>query len=728
MGKFIKILIFLLTFSWFGGQCLAGVHHIATTSVFADGGGMGVQPGDTVYLEAGLKPYLMLRNFQGSPDSIITIINHNGLVEISNDDFVYGLVTYNCRYFRLTGTGDSTIKYGIKITASNGESNGLSLDEFSSDFEVDHLEIYNTGFAGIMSKTNPKCDLSANRGNFTQYNTLFHDNFVHKTGGEGFYIGHSYYNGYRKECEGVIDTLYPHDIINAKIYNNIIDSTGYDGIQVGCIIEGCEVYGNVITNAGYTDNALGLYYGMSGIVMGGGTTGLCYNNMIYNGYGTGISVFGLGDLWIFNNLIVNAGRNSKLAIGPPDNHHPYGIFCDDRTTIEGESFNFINNTILNPRDIGIRIWSLQSKNNRMYNNLIINPGVKEWNFNRSMIDVITPSLVNADTLSGGNFFDSTAYVSDSTPYFMNVNELDFHPKAWAPNIDQGISLDSLPHILFDFDYKPRSLGKKTDAGVYEFLSLPDSISLVPISAEHCVGDSVIFLIETVFADSLYTFNWIFNDSILDSIPGFFLSIDSVSVEDEGFYKLLLSNGFDTLYSNLSQLTVEYRPFVFAGNDTTICLNYQGLMIQALAENYDHVLWETNGDGYFSFSDSLHTFYTPGNEDKANGELELQLTAFSPGPCDSVQDALVLTLDACTGIEEEGFLLKIYPNPAGNKVQITSSDQILKFSLSDMHGKMILEREISDHSETLNMSGLVPGIYVLQVHFKNRIEVRKIIHY
>ena len=723
MRKSLSLIVLLLTFI----GVLANTHTIPVGSVYADGDGMGINPGDTIFLEAGLKPYLLLKNFQGSAENYITIINKGGKVEISNDDFHYGMVTFNCRYFRLTGTGDPEIDYGISITASNGESNGLSLDELSSDFEIDHLEIYNTGFAGIMSKTNPKCDSTANRGNFTQYNTIFHDNYIHKTGGEGFYVGHSYYAGYQKVCDGDTVMLYPHDVIDAKIYDNIIDSTGYDGIQLGCAVEGAEVYGNMITNAGTADDALGLYYGMSGIVLGGGTSGLCYNNFINDGYGTGISVFGLGDIWVFNNVIVNAGRNSSMQSGPPDNHHPYGIFCDDRTTIAGSSFNFINNTIVNPLDIGIRMWSLQSDSNRIINNLIINPGVKQWDLNRSMIDIMTPSLEIADTISGGNVLDSTAFDTIPNPYFVSIENLDFHPLQNAPNIDSGINLDSLSPIIFDFDFKPRLLGDAIDAGAFEFLSLPDTILLSPDTLEICEGQAFQIVSEMEFSDSLYSYAWKQNDSILEDQQDSFIQIDSGYAIHQGVYQVVLSNGTHEIVSNTSEINILPKPKVVAGSDTTICLNYEGLELFAKVRHYTDVLWTTTGDGVFDEENALHAFYTPGEEDKSNGFVELSLTAFFDHVCDSVADTFELTFDFCTGIEEPSSALKVYPNPSKNRLFVKSDEVIFNLKLSDFLGNLLFEEDLNKTSIDLSMTAYNPGVYFLQIVFRNRIEVVKIIH-
>ena len=47
----------------------------------------------------------------------------------------------------------------------------------SSDAEVDHCYIANTLIAGVYAKTDPDCTLKSVRSNFTQYNTVFHDNY-----------------------------------------------------------------------------------------------------------------------------------------------------------------------------------------------------------------------------------------------------------------------------------------------------------------------------------------------------------------------------------------------------------------------------------------------------------------------------------------------------------------------------------------------------------------------
>lgn len=65
------------------------------------------------------------------------------------------------------------------------------------------------------------------------------------------YIGHSFYSGFvTASCTGIAEKVFPHDIVGLKIYDNIVERTGYDGIQVGCAIKDVEVFNNTVISAG----------------------------------------------------------------------------------------------------------------------------------------------------------------------------------------------------------------------------------------------------------------------------------------------------------------------------------------------------------------------------------------------------------------------------------------------------------------------------------------------
>lgn len=427
---------------------------IPNTQLNVDANNYNLLPGDTLCIEAGNRDYLRIANLHGDSLHYITVINHGGCVNIQNSYHMYGVNFANCSYFRFTGTGNDSVNYGFKILGTKLNTNGLSLDMKSTNYEIDHIEIANAGFAGIMAKSEPQCNLSTNRGYFTQYQTSIHDNYIHHTEGEGLYIGHSFFSGYPTTCGGQADTLYPHEIKGLRVYNNLLENCKWDGIQVGCATEDCEIYNNRVINYGTSQNSSQ----MAGIQIGGGTSGKCYNNFIANGSGTGINVFGLGNVLVFNNIIINAGRNYF----PGDlTKSVFGIFCDDRTTISGSPFHFINNTIVNPKNDGIRFYSLQSNNNKFYNNLIVNPGSlgTYTNMNQSYINLKTG--VNA-TISN-NYY---------VPDFTNLKLIDtllynYKPTALSPLTDAGINVGNLG-VVFDFDFYPRPYSNAFDIGAYEY--------------------------------------------------------------------------------------------------------------------------------------------------------------------------------------------------------------------------------------------------------------------
>jgi len=429
-------------------------HTISSLQLAANGNNLKVEPGDTVCIQAGMRDYLYLSNFHGDSLHYIVFINCGGAVVVRNNYFNYGIKIAGSSYFRFTGSGVDSIRYGIRVTGTAPNKNGVTLDDKSTNFEIDHIEIANTGFAGIMSKTDPRCDLGSNRGHFTQYHTIFHDNYIHNTGGEGMYIGHSFYNGHPTICNGRRDTLYPHEIRGLRVYNNILENTHWDGIQVSCATVDCEIYGNRVTNYG----SAAVLYQNSGIQIGGGTTGKCYNNFVSGGSGNGIVVFGTGNNLIFNNVIVNAGMNYF----PGDTTLPvFGIFCDDRTTVPGRYFNIVNNTIVNVKTDGIRFYSMLSAGSRIANNIIVHPG-SVGNYPDKERSYIYLSKGVHVSLSD-NYTDSSAV----NVHFRDLLRGDFRLQADSPARGMGRDVSQMG-VTFDFDQATRSGSGHVDAGAFEY--------------------------------------------------------------------------------------------------------------------------------------------------------------------------------------------------------------------------------------------------------------------
>ena len=403
-----------------------------------------VQPGDTIFLEAGIRNKLLIRNFTGSAQKPITFINKAGIVNISTDDY-YGISISNCRYFRFSGMGTSYDYYGIQITKVLVGA-GMGISSMSSDIEIDHILIKNCLTAGIYAKTDPTCTNNVSRETFTQFNTIIHDNYISNVGNEGMYIGSSFYSGMTINCNGKDSIVMPPILDGVKIYNNIVKSTGWDGIQVSSASKNCQIYNDSIIN----DSQAEVSSQMSGIIMGGGSKCDCFNNFISDGKGDGIENHGLGGTNIYNNIIVNAG----ISYYPNDpTKMKHGIFISDVSVMKDSSFNIIFNNIINAKTDGIRFQSINSKNNLIASNLIFHSGT--YNI-PSLIDnyVVIPNALS-DVLLKNNFF--TKNIQDAGISLTDYTILPGSPlikKAYYNNMG----------VQFDFKYTPRPTGVISDIG------------------------------------------------------------------------------------------------------------------------------------------------------------------------------------------------------------------------------------------------------------------------
>jgi hypothetical protein len=383
-----------------------------------------------------------------------------------NTNHYFGILCENCRYFRITGTGSENDFYGIRIDQVTGGA-GISISKLSTDIELDHISVKNVLLGAIYAKSDPDCLFNSTREKFTQYNTLIHDNYIENSGNEGMYIGSSKYFGQTVTCNGKDTLLFPSTLDGVKIYNNILNYTCWDGIQVSSATNNCSIYDNLVMY----DSQAGVFGQMSGIMIGGGSKCDCYNNYITDGKGDGIESHGLGGYRIFNNIIVNAGR----SFFPSDpNQMKYGMLFTDISVQPDSSFLVLQNDIINPKSDGIRFLSVLSKHNLVASNAIINPGnfdfYQNGNFGVKGVDayLMVPDSTS-DIIRKNNYFSRT---SDSAGFAATC----YSPVPGSPLIDAGYS--GYSGITFDFYHHIRPYGNSTDIGAIEYnpayLGVPDN--------------------------------------------------------------------------------------------------------------------------------------------------------------------------------------------------------------------------------------------------------------
>lgn len=392
-------------------------YSIGAMEVRFDGKAKGVQPGDTLCLEAGRRPFVHFSNLKGTKEQPILIQNCGGKVTMGGPAVKDAIMLLKSEHVRISGSGDPAIAHGIHIVETRKGSQGVQITLFSTDIEVDHLEIEAAGFAGIMAKTDPLCDGSADRGAFTMNNIMLHDNYIHDVVGEGIYLGNSFYTGTEVYC----DTLhYPHEVKHVRVYNNRIENSGWEAIQVGSAVEDCEVYNNAIYRYGQANKSMQ----NNGIQLGLGTTGRLYNNYIKEGKGAAIVIQGIGDNYVYNNLIISPGGEA--------------FNINTRQPLAEKGVYILNNTIVNA-DVVLREHINEASNNVFINNLIVGAGAN-WNQLKPYTDWR---------------LDKNLFLSPSEANFVDPEKQDYRLKDSARAHEKGASIDQYT-VTHDFCGTKRS--------------------------------------------------------------------------------------------------------------------------------------------------------------------------------------------------------------------------------------------------------------------------------
>lgn len=445
------------------------------------------KPGDVFCITAGNYGFFRFIGFEGTKEKPLIFKNCGGKVVI-NDNTYAGIEFQHSKHIHLTGTGDDTIEYGIKVNYS--ATLGVSMNNFTTDVEVNNVELTGLGFAGIMAKTDPKCEAEEGYDNFVMENLRFHHNYIHNIHGEGFYVGYTgnYEEGKTDACPG--KAVYGHDVKHVKIHDNILVDIGWDGIQVSLGTEDVEIFDNYIENPGKDRK----YAQESGIQFGSGTVGKIYNNTIINGTRHGITNFGLGPVYIYNNLIVKPEER-----GIYNNHQ--------KSVAPGNGYYIANNTIISPGEEGIFYdngdYFLQSPF-ECYNNLIINSGkytkIANYASHWSIADIHAYIGFNNEALwkTFDPFMQNNIFSRDvDFPKFLNPSKNNYFIGATSPAIDKGTNLVK---EKFGFDYDLTGFKRKNnfDVGAFEAgnplststdMSFSKVISIYPnpvLEGERCV--------------------------------------------------------------------------------------------------------------------------------------------------------------------------------------------------------------------------------------------------
>jgi len=351
---------------------------------------MGVQPGDTVGILTGDYAYLILEKFVGAPGRPVVFLNYKGRVAIRGTTRNNGNLSINgCSHFVLSGSGVAATRYGFNVSSTYRDVSAVVVSGKSTNCEIAWVEVSQSGFAGMMIKTDPSAkDPSTWLGSFVMSAVTIHDNYVHDTLGEGLYIGNSFWNSGR-------NGLYPHEIHGLNVHHNVIKRSGAEGIQYSCA-PGARVHHNSVVNTGINPFAKNQN---AGVQISGGSSGEFYANTIDSARGVGLIIVGAireGDNLLIQNVLIT--RSNLFAGNDKLPAETCAVFVDDRSSPPGigtgGKLTFQNITVDGARLDGIRLYN-ENQSNVIRKSII--RGYKRSAFDRSPATV---PLIESDNYSG----------------------------------------------------------------------------------------------------------------------------------------------------------------------------------------------------------------------------------------------------------------------------------------------------------------------------------------
>ena len=156
------------------------------------------------------------------------------------------------------------------------------------------------------------------------------------------------------------------------------------------------------------------------------------------------------------------------------------------------------------------------------------------------------------------------------------------------------------------------------------------------------------------------------------------------------------------------------------NPTISCINNQivqlpeGVTVYTVSgTEFDPTASNDNCDG-FNIANNINNLSTLNGVEFPLGSTTVVWTITDIAN-NETQCSFDVQVDVFVGIEalqQKG--ISIYPNPANEKLNLESSNNIQELIISDINGKQIIKKTEIQQNETIDLSGFDSGIYIISI--------------
>jgi hypothetical protein len=189
-----------------------------------------------------------------------------------------------------------------------------------------------------------------------------------------------------------------------------------------------------------------------------------------------------------------------------------------------------------------------------------------------------------------------------------------------------------------------------------------------------------------------------------------INIDA-SLYDQDYISVTVTDSIGCQRSDSTFITIVPNPEVFLGNDTSI-LDTQTVVLDA----------NTGPGAIYNWYNGEEDAYLVFEGSQGEGVYDVWVHVTDVNGCET-QDEITVTVDVYVSIIEKGkVLVKIYPNPASDMINLTSSiGQRHEFKLYNQSSQLVKTGQLKEGNNVIDISKLSKGQYYIKIEALNFVE-------